>query len=70
MGKHYKKRPSEIINIEDEYTAYCFDEVAFFLLNEATDDKGVLKWNRIKWEQEKKENKTNHTLIKFMQKHC
>lgn len=26
MSKQYKCRPSEILSIEDEYTAFCFDE--------------------------------------------
>lgn len=26
MAKAYNKLPSEIMRIQDEYTAYCFDE--------------------------------------------
>jgi len=26
LAKSYNKLPSEIMNIDDEYTAYCFDE--------------------------------------------
>lgn len=69
MARHYKCKPSDILNIADEYTAYCFDEVAFFLINQATDDKGVLKWNKIKWGNDKKAQKTNKDLIKHMQKY-
>ena len=28
----YKERPSTIIGITDEYTAYCFDEVCTYLI--------------------------------------
>lgn len=33
MSKIYKKRPSEILNIKDEYTSYCFDEACAIILN-------------------------------------
>jgi hypothetical protein len=31
MSKTYNKLPSEILNIEDEYTSYCFDEACLFI---------------------------------------
>ena len=31
MSKMYCCRPSEILNINDEYTAYCFDEACMFI---------------------------------------
>jgi hypothetical protein len=30
----YNKRPSEIMNIDDDYTAYCFDEACAFITTE------------------------------------
>ncbi|WP_238884530.1 hypothetical protein [Clostridium sp. YIM B02551] len=34
MSQRYQKRPSEILNIEDEYESYCFDEaLEEFILN-------------------------------------
>lgn len=67
MAKRYQKRPSEIMNIDNDYLAYCFDEAALFLEAQATDDKGEINWNRIRWKGEKK--KSNKDLIKFIQKH-
>lgn len=67
MAKHYQKRPSEILGIDNDYLAYCFDEAALYLETEATDDKGRINWNRIKWKDEKKGN--NRDLMKFIQKH-
>lgn len=67
MAKHYKKLPSEIMNIDNEYLAYCFDEVAFYLEGEATDNDGRLNWDKIKWEKERSKN-PNKELIGFIQK--
>jgi len=65
MAKRYKKRPSEIMGINNDYLAYMFDETAMYLENKATDDKGRLKWNRIRWSDNK--SGTNQDLIKFAQ---
>lgn len=67
MAKHYQKRPSEILNINNDYLAYMFDKVALYLEGEATDDKGKLNWNRIKWKDNKK--KSNKDFVDFIQKH-
>ena len=67
MANKYRKRPSEILNIDNDYLAYCFDEAALYLEAEATDDKGQVNWNRIRWKDEKK--KSNRDLIKFIQNH-
>lgn len=32
MAKRFNQLPSKILNIEDEYTAYCFDEVCVYIL--------------------------------------
>lgn len=32
MVKRYKKLPSELMSIEDDYTAYCFNEACAFIL--------------------------------------
>lgn len=65
MAKHYKKTPSEILNIEDEYLGYCINEVAYFLEINALDNKGRINWGRIKW---KDEVVNNEQLISFIQK--
>lgn len=31
MSKHYDTRPSELLGLEDAYTAYCFDEACIFI---------------------------------------
>lgn len=67
MAKRYNKRPSEIMNIDNDYLAYIFDEAALYLEAEATDDKGEINWNRIRWKGEKK--KSNKDLIEFIKKH-
>jgi hypothetical protein len=67
MAKHYRKRPSEILNIDNDYLAYIFDEVALFLEVEATDEKGNTNWNKIKWKDDKK--KTNKDFMEFLQKY-
>lgn len=67
MAKHYRKRPSEILNIDNDYLAYMFDKVALYLESEATDDKGATNWNKVKWEDNK--NETNKDFMEFIQKH-
>lgn len=67
MAKHYKKSPSEILNIENDYLAYCFDEAALFLETQAINEKGELNFEKIKWKDNKK--KSNKDLIKFIMKH-
>ncbi|MCL2461430.1 MAG: hypothetical protein FWF44_02090 [Defluviitaleaceae bacterium] len=32
MSAEYRERPSGIVGIEDEYTAFCFDEACGFIL--------------------------------------
>lgn len=32
MSRRYRVRPSELLNISDEYTAYCLDEVCAYLM--------------------------------------
>lgn len=34
MVKHYQMRPSQIINLNSEYEAFCFDEACSYILNE------------------------------------
>ena len=67
MARTYQRRPSEILCIDDEYVAYCIDEVAMLYVAKATDDKGNLKWGRLRWE-EKQEKKGNMDFIEFIKK--
>lgn len=46
MSKLYYKRPSEIIFLKDEYTAYCFDEACAYISSRIKDgEKPVFKKN-------------------------
>lgn len=56
-----------MLSIDNDYLAYCFDEAALFLEAHATDDRGEINWNRIRWKGEKK--KSNKDLIEFIKKH-
>lgn len=69
MAKRYQKRPSEILNIDNDYLAYMFDEVALYLESEATDDKGNINWNRVRWEDKTKSKSNNKEYIDFLLKH-
>lgn len=67
MAEHYRKRPSEILNIDDDYVAFCFDEAAFFLSDKAFDsEKGKYDWTRIRWKQERPKN--NQGFINSLKK--
>lgn len=39
MAKRFGKLPSEILNIEDEYTAFCFDEACVYIMCELESGK-------------------------------
>ena len=39
LSKEYKCRPSELMDITDAYTAYCFDEACTYI--KAMIDKGI-----------------------------
>lgn len=67
MAKRYQKRPSEIMNIDNDYLAYMFDKVALYLESEAMDDKGRIKLDKIKWSDNKK--KSNNDFINFVNSH-
>jgi len=64
MAKRYQKRPSEILNIDNDYLAYIFDKAALFLESEAMDKEGKVNWNKIKWIDDKK--KTNKDFVEFL----
>ena len=39
LSTTYQKRPSEILNIEDDYLAFCFDEACMYITQQIKDDK-------------------------------
>lgn len=55
------------MGIDNDYLAYCFDEVALYLLSEATEKQGKVNWNKIRWKDKKE--KSNKDLIEFIKKH-
>lgn len=63
MARQYNCRPSEFLELAG-YEAYCFDEVALFLLAEATDREGKINWKRIRWKTDKP--KSNQELVDFI----
>ena len=67
MARSYRKKPSEILGIKDEYTAFCLDEAAYMMEAEVIDKKGEYKWNKLKWKSDKP--KSNKDLINFINKH-
>ena len=61
----YHKRPSEILGIQDEYTAFCFDEACIFIKAQLMDKK------KPRWiaQQKTPKSKNNSGLIDFMKQH-
>jgi len=59
MASTWKKRPSEMLNIDDEYIAYCFDEACTYIINQLKDDK------KPHWKQEKG-NRSNNPGLKLL----
>lgn len=40
---HMSCRPSELINIPDSYTAFCFDEACAYIMAQINDEKEIRK---------------------------
>ena len=53
QSRQYNLRPSEIINISDEYTSFCFDEACLYIIQmiEETDNDGKYI-NKAKWSED------------------
>lgn len=43
MTKMYNQRPSQFIGIDNDYTAYCFDEAVGYIRN-AIDSGKTVRW--------------------------
>lgn len=68
MSRRYKIRPSEILDINDSYTAYCFDEACDYLIEELSKENPPDP----KWIDDVEKNKgksTNSKTIEWMMKH-
>lgn len=66
MAQKFHKRPSEILKIEDDYLAYCFDEVSLYIEGLAINNKGQLDWELINWTDQRNDNRK---LIEFINSH-
>ena len=60
----YNKNPSEMLNIQDEYIAYCFDEACIYIFNKIQEGD-IPNWI----DEQSTVPENNNNLIKFMQKH-
>ena len=56
MSQLYNQRPSEILNIYDEYVAYCLDEACAYIAIMMRDG------NEPDWADKKKKNKIENGL--------
>lgn len=43
MVQRYNRLPSELLGIDDPYTAYCFNEACTYILRELDDGKEFLR---------------------------
>lgn len=79
IANRFKKLPSEILRIEDSYTAFCFDEVCDFLITNIENerypifkDEDIFKKQREEVEKknkkEKSEKNNSNERINFIEK--
>lgn len=69
MAKSYKIRPSQILNIKNDYDAFCFDEACEFIAIELSkEDHKEPKWIE-KNEDINNKAKDNKATIEWMMKH-
>ena len=62
MSQLYHSRPSKILGIDDEYTAYCLDEACALIISKIDNDEEP-KFNKEKKKESKKvENKRTRML--------
>lgn len=70
QSQTYRLRPSEILNIDCDYLAFCLDEACMYIIGELknTDEKGNLI-NNPKWTEDVKEienTNDNSSLISML----
>ena len=65
MARTYKIRPSQILNIKNDYDAFCFDEACDYILCELSKEKPKTP----KWKDEESNSNSNESTIKWMMKH-
>ncbi|WP_141640061.1 hypothetical protein [Clostridium novyi] len=69
MSKRYKIRPSKLLDIEDSYTAYCFDEACDYLIEELSKENPPDPDWIDKKNQQGKGKSVNSKTIEWMLKH-
>jgi hypothetical protein len=57
-ARTFKVRPSELLAIDEEYTAYCFDEACAYIIAQMEDKKTP------HFKEDEKENKGLQILLK------
>ncbi|WP_207755220.1 hypothetical protein [Clostridium pascui] len=64
ISKQYKKRPSEIIGIINDYEAFCFDEACIYILEQISKEGS----KEPKFMDDEQRNKTNNNdVIEWLQ---
>ena len=68
ISTKYKQRPSEVADIEDKYTAFCFDEACEYILSMRTiNEKGQEVWiKEPRWIDGEYKGTSNSSLIAEM----
>ena len=57
MSRLYHSRPSKILGIDDEYTAYCLDEACALIISKIDNDEEPKFNKKEKKKEKKKESK-------------
>lgn len=57
------QRPSEIISVDDDYTAFCFDEAVYFIISE------LKKGNEPCFSDMQQTTTNNEDAIRWLQEH-
>lgn len=66
LANHHNVRPSEILNIENDWLAYCFDEVCLYYKSECYDEeKYKYNWDKLTFKGDKPKN-PNAELMEFI----
>ena len=60
MAKQFKIRPSQIIQLNNDYESFCFDEACTLILSHLNSEKN----NKPKFEDEKPKN--NKDVIEYL----
>ena len=64
QSRRFKKLPSEILRIKDEYTSYCFDEACEYILSQLDEEKKPVFLEDRKEMKEKAKNNGARALLK------